>query len=197
MACLPASGGKIAQQLRMTLFKGKYRVESIRLQNWDYSANGHYFVTICAKNRKHLFGKVNDGKMTMNEYGIVVYKCWHDLPNHYKHIKLGGFVIMPNHIHGIVTIYNNVEAGLKPASTLSTITASTINKLHGLPEIVRAFKSYSARRINILRQTPGISIWQHNYYEHIIRNDGSLERIQKYIADNPLNWTKDRNNLGC
>ena len=89
------------------LFKNKYRIKSIRLKDWNYSSNGAYYITICTKNRECLFGKIVDGKMTLNDLGEIVKQCWFDLSNHYGNCKLDEFVIMPDHVHGIVIIDND------------------------------------------------------------------------------------------
>ena len=130
--------------------------------------------------------------MQSNQFGEIVRSCWGDLPNHYTHVELGAFVIMPNHIHGIIHLIDTqpveadfVRAGLRPAPT---------NIRHGLSEIIRAFKSFSARKINELRATPGLHLWQRNYYEHIIRSEKALAHIQEYILTNPLRWPLDREN---
>lgn len=156
---------------------------SIRLQGYDYSRAGAYFVTVCTQNRQCLFGENVDGKMALNDAGRMIQTIWNGLPEHYHHVELDEFVVMPNHLHGIIAI---VGAGLKPAPT-------PINQ-HGLPEIVRALKTFSARRINEMRNTPGAKLWQRNYYEHIIRNDDELNRIREYIANNPSQWEMDREN---
>ena len=153
---------------------------STRLRSYDYSRAGSYFVTICAQNRECLFGNVMDDEMRLNAAGAIVQTVWDELPNHYPNVELDRFVVMPNHLHGIIVI---VGAGLKPTPTK-----------HGLPEIVRALKTFSARRINEMRNTPGVPIWQRNYYEHIIRNDESLHRIREYIVNNPAQWALDREN---
>jgi len=121
----------------------------------------------------------------LNDLGKIVDKCWDDLPNHYPHIELDTFVIMPNHIHGIIMLHDDVGAGLKPAPT---------RKRHGLPEIVRAFKTFSSRHINQIRDTTGTPVWQRNYYEHVIRDETSLNDIRQYIIDNPLRWENDEEN---
>ena len=157
---------------------------SIRLKGYDYSQAGGYYLTIVTQNRECLFGEILDGKIILNKYGLIVKTIWNDLPNHYNHIKLDEYVIMPNHIHGIVIINDDVGAGFKPAPTI---------KRHGLPEIVRGFKTFSSRRINQYRNTPGQKLWQRNYYEHIIRNDDELNRIREYIINNLLKWETDRN----
>ena len=109
---------------------------------------------------------------------------WFDLPNHYAHVRLDAFVIMPNHVHGVIVL-TEVGAGLKPAPTV-------VAKRHGLPEIVRGFKTFSSRRINELRGTPGTPVWQRNYYEHVIRGEDELNRVREYIDSNPTGWLEDR-----
>ena len=165
---------------------------SIRLKGYDYSQAGLYYVTICCQDKIYRFGKIDEGKMILNENGQIVQTVWDELPQHYNHVELGEFVIMPNHIHGIIIINANVGAGLKPAPTGTTTN-------HGLPEIVRALKTFSARKINAnvgagLKPAPthGEKIWQRNYWEHIIRNEKSHQRIANYIINNPMNWNKDK-----
>ncbi|HEY64970.1 MAG TPA: transposase [Caldilineae bacterium] len=168
---------------------------SIRLRGYDYSQPGAYFVTICTRGWVHLFGDVVDGEMRLNEFGELVRAAWFDLPDHYNHVRLDAFVIMPNHVHSIIILTDDypsvgagVGAGFKPAPTMTTM------KRHPLSEIVRAFKTFSARRINALRGTPGAPVWQRNYYEHIIRNDRALDAIRRYIVHNPVRWHLDRYN---
>jgi len=175
----------------MTLYKNRYRIETTRLRGWDYTQDGYYFITVCVKNRVCLLGDIIGGSMTLNEYGIIVNDCWFDLPNHYPNIKLDAFCIMPNHIHGIMVIDNGdmvgdtnvVDTGLKPVST---------KKRHGLFEFVRALKTFSSRRINELRKSAGENVWQPRFYDHIIRNDDSLQRIRDYIVKNPGSWPDDK-----
>jgi REP element-mobilizing transposase RayT len=137
-------------------------------------------------------------KMNLNSFGEILLFTWNDLINHYKGIKLGDFVIMPNHFHGIIHIvdldtewddfipsnfkYHDVVAGLEPAPTDHA----------PLSEIVRQLKTFSARRINRERKTPGISVWQRNYYEHIIRTKESYDQIVEYIQNNPMMWKMDK-----
>jgi len=162
----------------------RHNRRSIRLKGYDYSRSGAYFVTICAQNRVCLFGEIVNGEMTLNDAGLMVKTVWFNLPNHYPNVGLDQYVIMPNHFHGIIELSNNVGAGLKPAPT----------KRHGLPEIVRGFKTFSSRRINKIHHTPGVKLWQRNYYEHIIRNENELNRIREYIINNPAQWALDREN---
>jgi REP element-mobilizing transposase RayT len=158
---------------------------SIRLRGYDYSQTGAYFVTICIQNRECLFGEIVGGEMQLNDVGKIVQMTWDALPSHYPHIELDEWVVMPNHFHSIIVLANvgagSVGAGLKPAPTR-----------HGLPEIVRALKTFSSRRINELRQTPGTKLWQRNYWEHIIRNETELNRIREYIQNNPTQWDLDK-----
>jgi len=123
--------------------------------------------------------------MLLNEFGQIVTKCWYDLTNHYAEITLDAFIVMPNHIHCIIVINNDVGAGFKPAPT---------DKRHGLSEIVRAFKAFSSRYINQIRNTPGIPVWQRNYYEHVIRTEKELDQIREYIVNNPIQWELDIEN---
>lgn len=173
-----------------------HRDGTIRLSGYDYSRAGAYFVTTCTHGRTNLFGKIVKNEMRLNVYGRMVQEVWDGLPGHYPHITLDAFVIMPNHIHGIVIL---VGAGFKPAPTPKSAPIANDFKpappRHGLPEIVRAFKTFSARQINQLRHTSGTPVWQRNYYEHIIRNKAALNRIRQYIMVNPCHWEKDRENL--
>jgi putative transposase len=126
----------------------KHHRQSIRLKGYDYAQAGAYFVRLCAQERACLFGEVADGGMRVNPYGQVVLECWDDLVNHYPHIALDAFVVMPNHVHGIIALAEDVGAGFKPAPT----------GRRPLSEIVRAFKTFSARRINQMRNTPGTPV---------------------------------------
>ncbi len=169
---------------------------SIRLREYDYRSAGAYFVTICTFQRKCLFGSVMDGTMRLNERGHIVQTAWCDLPKHYPYVELDQFVIMPNHSHGVIVITgaDMVRAGLKPARTEPAPAPEPHGKRHGLPEIVRAFKTFSARRINAFRDNAGCPVWQRNYYEHVVRNEDDLANIRQYIANNPLKWDLDENN---
>ena len=158
---------------------------SIRLQGYDYSQEGLYFVTICVQNRINVFGKIVNGQMILNENGKIVEQTWLDLPNHNPHIRPDIFCIMPNHIHTIIEITVPVGAGSKPAQNTPSIN-------HKLSEIVRQFKTFSSRRINQLSGKQGKPIWQRNYYEHIIRNEISYNNICWYIMNNPQKWEDDK-----
>jgi len=155
-----------------------------RLRNYDYSQSGYYFVTICTIGRKEFFGDIREARMELNRYGEIVNQCWYDLPRHYPNCSLDSFVIMPNHIHGIIVIDNkNVGGnGFKPFPT------------HGLPEMIRGFKTFSSRRINERILGKNRFAWQKSFYDHILRSEKSLGLIREYTQNNPLKWDLDREN---
>jgi REP element-mobilizing transposase RayT len=157
--------------------EANHRRRSIRLAGYDYSQAGAYFITICTRDRIALFGEIIETDVRLNPNGIIVTATWEELPSHYPDIDLDAFIVMPNHIHGIVVL-----------TDVSSIR-------HGLPEIVRGFKTFSARGINERRQTRGTPLWQRGYYDHVIRNEKALNRIRCYIADNPARWADDPDNL--
>ena len=166
----------------------KHPRRSLRLSGYDYAQAGAYFVTAGAFGRMCAFGDVVSGEMRLNDAGRIVLACWQDLANHYGHIELDEFVVMPNHIHGIILLTGvstaDARAGLKPAPT----------RQQPLSEVVRGFKTFSARRINRLRDTPGQPVWQRNYYERIIRNEKMLDAVREYITNNPAKWAEDKEN---
>ncbi len=172
-----------------------------RLAEHDYSAPGAYFVTVCTLSKETLFGEVQGELVVLSAAGRIVSQTWYDLPKHYSHIELDAFVAMPNHVHGILFIREGpiaplVGAGLRPAPTRLPLSQGTggSTRRHGLSEIVRAFKSFSARRINALRGIPGVSVWQRGFYDHVIRGGDDLTRIRDYILTNPLRWSLDTEN---
>ncbi|MBI2436748.1 MAG: transposase [Candidatus Magasanikbacteria bacterium] len=235
--------------------------KSNRMRGYDYRIDGYYFVTICVQHREGVFGEIIDEKMKLNNYGNIVESCWYDLPHHYQNCILDEFIIMPNHVHGIIRIDNHVGNGLKPFPnegnnadeflkqnfelhtrdgnglkpfpTKSIQTESFPNdgnvqnisliqfpdvknntqlfskqgtqlhtrdgnglkpfptdvKIHSLSEMVRAFKTFSSRRINEIANFR--FQWQKSFYDHIVRNEKTLEYIRNYIRNNPSTWTQD------
>jgi REP element-mobilizing transposase RayT len=160
---------------------------STRLKGYDYTQAGGYFVTICTKEWVHLFGDIQNGEMIINNLGRIVQHQWLDLPKHYAGVELDDFIVMPNHFHGVIIINgivttkrNLVGAGLKPAPTNT--------KNHGLPELIRAFKTFSARKINKVNGNQAPTIWQRGYFDRVIRNVSELDRIREYIRANPENY---------
>ena len=166
----------------------------MRLEGYDYSTPGAYFVTACTQDRRPLFGRVIDGRMAANPLGTVVEDCWDELPDHYDSLALDAFILMPNHVHGVILLQDepnntSVGAGLQPA-----IPRNDAARRHGLPEIVRAFKTFSARKINRMRASTGASVWQRGFYDHVIRDEDELDRVRTYILDNPRKWSEDPDN---
>ena len=161
---------------------GKPRRRPLRLRGYDYTRPGACFVTVCTYRRACLFGHISHSVMCLNGFGTVVEACWRALPEHYPHVGLDAFVIMPNHIHGILVLADDpIAGGANP-------------RRHGLPEVVRACKTFSSRRINALRNRGGAQVWQRGYYEHVIRDEMSLRRLPDYIDTNPLRWELDSEN---
>jgi putative transposase len=180
----------------------RYNRHSIRLKGYDYSEEGAYFITLVTHHREYLFGNVVDGEMQLNEMGWIVKTSWNDLQNHNKYIELDEFIIMPNHVHGIIIIDTPVGVGSKPTPEYFYKSSSSDKNrpfraghgpapTTGLFEIVRQLKTFSSKRINECRGTPCISVWQRSYYDHIIRSEKDYNNIANYIAMNPSNWIKD------
>ena len=163
------------------------RKSSPRLKDYDYSQPGAYFVTTCTHQKVCLFGEVVDGEIILNDAGKIVRECWLDLPNHYSNVQLDEFIVMPNHVHGIVFIRDDQQSNCRDRfSNLS------LRKQHGLSEIVRGFKTWSSRRVNKYQNTPGVPLWQRSFYDHIIRDEDDLDRARKYILNNTQKWEFDR-----
>jgi putative transposase len=179
----------------------KHDRHSIRLQNYNYSASGAYFITICTHQRECLFGEITDGVMQLNRLGETARSHWMNLPRHHLNLYLDAFVVMPNHLHGILILHGDRfgRAGVEQKSNAITDNlsagserASFEQKSAALPEILRGFKTFSARQINQIRRVSKVPVWQRNYYEHIIRNEESLARIRNYIDNNPMSWYIDK-----
>ncbi len=177
------------------------------LPNYDYGQPGAYFVTICVQGRDCLFGEIVDGKMQLNEVGRTVVKSWDEIPQHFTNVKLDEFVVMPNHVHGILFITNvgatHASPNQKQAIDVSRARhASPLRhnltqrskgpKRHSLGTIVGAFKSAVTKRINERRGMPGVRLWQRNYYEHVIGDDADLQHLREYVVNNPLKWELDQ-----
>jgi REP element-mobilizing transposase RayT len=168
-----------------------HRRRSIRLKEYDYSQPGAYFITICAWNRECLFGEINDGKMHLNAYGEIVNKEWIRTANIRSNIELDQYVIMPNHLHGILVINGDCRGTLQRAPTREQFGKPVSNSI---PTIIRLFKSAVTKTINEIRNTLGMPVWQRNYYEHVIRNEKEMNSVREYIGNNPLQWADDENN---
>jgi len=153
---------------------------SIRLQGYDYSQAGMYFVTLCTRNRECLFGEIVDETMRLNPVGQIVADSWAWLAQRYEHVELDEWVVMPNHLHGIVVINDHCKGGSRTAPT------KPIGRLIG------AYKTVSTKQANTFRQTPGLLLWQRNYWERIVRDAAELLSIQEYICNNPAQWAQDK-----
>lgn len=216
---------------------GYHNRRSTRLKGFDYSKPGFYFVTVCIHDTKQsLFGEIINGKMVLNRYGKIVRDEWVKTSQKRDNVKIDEFIIMPNHMHGIIQICNNdqdanpvgaychtpsienktngayvdtplrenqinginVDTPLRENQTngINVETPLHKNQMQKLKSpsntvgsIVRGFKGVAKILINLLRNTPGKVVWQRNYHDHIVRDDGSLSRIRQYIRNNPLQWS--------
>jgi len=171
----------------------------LRLKKYDYSDPGYYFVTICTKKRQEFFGRIANRLMMLNQYGEMVKNCWLEIPAHFPNVYLDEFIIMPNHLHGIIVIKPKFSVGHRHACALQNEHACALQNKNEirrqdqlLPLIINLFKSSSSRLIHL----SGLNsfCWQKSYYEHIIRNEKSLEKIRDYIRYNHLKWDEDIEN---
>ncbi len=176
--------------------KNKYRNTSTRLQNWDYSWAGAYFITITTKNRDCFFGEIFDGKMVLSNVGILADTLLFEIKNHAKNAKLGEFVVMPNHIH-LILILNGNAVGTGHALSLQS---QPLNKTIGqqrfqnqgkntVSSIIGSYKSAVTKHANRLGFT---FAWQARFYDHIIRDERSFNNISNYIINNPQKWDDDK-----
>ena len=177
------------------------RRRSIRLKGYDYSRTGAYFVTTVTQNRLCLFGDVVGDEMHLNEAGIMAQKMWETLPHRFPGIDLDAFVIMPNHIHGIIAINEPVGASLAStqANSMATGERATTRVAPTLGDVMGAYKSLTtieyARGVTTWGwQSFDRRLWQRNYYERVIRDGRELDRAREYIANNPMQWALDSEN---
>lgn len=203
-------------------FRNKYRIPSARLPTWDYGSNAAYFITICTHQMQHFFGNITDGKMQLSETGNIAHKYWHAIPEHFPFIKLGEFITMPNHIHGIIIIDKSPDYDVQTpnlgVSTRPEIPESEIPALPdenripaGNPEksksggkneqwkpgtlgvIINQYKRICT--IKARKTNPNFA-WQTRYYDNVIRDDHSFFHISQYIKNNPAKWKEDRFHKG-
>jgi REP element-mobilizing transposase RayT len=177
----------------------KHHRRSIRLPDHDYSQAGAYFITLVTQGRERLFGEVKSGEMVLTEAGQIVWGIWNALPARYPQIEVGTASVMPDHFHGIINIHETVASVVGAVHELprrqKRVTDQMERRRMTLPLAVGYFKMNTAKRINLLRGLEGVPVWQRNYYEHIIRDDGEYNRIHLYIEANAANWDKDDENL--
>jgi len=189
----------------MALFKGKYRIESARLKGWDYASPGWYFVTICTRQMEPFFGDVVDGEMQLSPVGKAARAFWAEIPDHHPNVELDEYVIMPNHMHGIVVIK---EPAVETPPTANVETPPTVETRYiaslQRPDSASAAKS-RGRSLSVIIGTYKAAVtrwagwngwpdfaWQPRFHDHIIRDEGSLRRIQHYVVNNPAQWEVDR-----
>lgn len=200
-------------------FRNKYRSDSFRLQTWNYGWDAAYFITICTKGKEFYFGNVVDGVMGLSPAGVIANNLWYEIKNHAKNVELGEFVVMPNHIHGIIILDGNdrwntggtvnIAAGVGTRHALSLrwdpdadqspddkSPEKTIGQLrfqnpgkNTISSIIGSYKSAITKHCNRLNLD---FTWQSRFHDHIIRNPKSFERISEYIRNNPANWKGDR-----
>lgn len=189
----------------MNKFQNRSR-KSLRAKWWDYSRNGAYFITICTKDREHFFGEIRNGKMILSGTGIIADVLWHEIPNRLPFVSLGEFVVMPDHVHGILILdksgdvnhplFPNAanpqqqmdkepQTGLKKSQTMSIISP----KSNTISVIIRSYKSAVTKHANRLGLKNG---WQSLYHDRIIRDHDEYQRISEYIINNPKDWRKNR-----
>ncbi len=194
-------------------YKNKYRIPSARLPNWDYRWSGAYFITICTANHEHYFGEINNDVMTLSPVGVIANILWYEIKNHSKNVELGKFVVMPNHIHGIIVLdndnktnntNNNVETLHATSKQIieqnKTLHATSLQqnknqyseispKSNSISTIIRSYKSAVTKHARRLQYN---FAWQTRFHDHIIRNNNSFNRISEYIINNPTNWEQDK-----
>jgi REP element-mobilizing transposase RayT len=162
------------------------------LRGYDYTHPGGYFVTIVTYHRVCVFGEIRGEMVRLNEWGEIARAEWLKTSVIRDGIELDEFVVMPNHIHAIITI-TQCGGGFVGAQRRCAPTHTPITNVNpgSIGAIIRAYKSVVTSRINQSRGTPGVPVWQRNYWEHIVRNDDDLSRIREYIRNNPDGWETD------
>ena len=169
----------------MTYNSAIHHRRSVRLKNYDYSQNGAYFITLCTYNRKNIFGSIDSGKMNLNSLGMIAQEEWMKSFHIRKELTMDEYVIMPNHLHGIVFLCHTSNKHYRSFGKAFGANNTSISSF------IAGFKSAVTKRINIMRDTPNGFVWQRNYHEHIIRCDKSLTKIREYTVNNPVTWQED------
>ncbi len=159
-----------------------------RLKGYDYSQGGFYFITICTNNRECFFGKIVNGKMKLSEIGLIADKFWQEIPDRFPVMKIDEYIVMPNHVHGIIII--NADQRRNAPWRVSTLGIQPLIK-NSLSSVVNHFKGNTKRYCN---KNNLEFVWQPRFHDHIIRDEGELYRIRQYIVNNPSKWGSDRNN---
>ena len=194
------------------LFQNKYRNCSVRLQSWNYGWDGIYSVTICTGNREEYFGKIQQNKMCLNEIGTIAYKYWQEIPQYFPHMILDAFVIMPNHLHGIVMIDKNNayricrdainrvptnDYGFSNDYVFPNTTRGGVTHHHNpmlYKNLSTMIRWYKGRTTFEIHKTNNDFLWQPRFYDRIIWDENALDIVREYIINNPAKWSRDRNN---
>jgi putative transposase len=175
---------------------------SFRLKEFDYTSSGAYFVPICTRGREMLFGEVVGDVVRLSDWGEIAANQWKRLPYRFPYLDLDVFVIMPNHLHGIIVLLDGRGTGdgeRVPHDQAVVPRAPTIERFGkpvqgSIPTIIRSYKSSVTQRIKGMRGGNQVTVWQRNYYERVIRDEDELNRSREYILDNPRRWAEDREN---
>ncbi len=184
----------------MAKYRNEFRIESTRIPGYDYSQPNWYYITINTKNHRIWFGKIIDGKMVLNGYGKTTKDCWYGIPNHFSNVEIDSFIVMPNHLHGIIIIADQFIKNGVYSDTLSNADISTTEvgrysaispKTGSLAAIIRSFKAVVTKRIHEAGDKE--FNWQTRFYDRVIRNEKELYQIRKYIQLNPLKWDIEKN----
>jgi len=187
----------------MKRYKGKYRIESTRLRGWDYGSNGMYFITICTYNREHYFGEIITPTMQLSDIGKIAQNYWNQIPKHFPFVQLNEFVVMPNHVHGIIIINKNDDERNNDKRNNSALITTIPNDSINLHRTMNASQQWYPKTVGVIvnqykrmvtitaRQIHAEFAWQARFYDHIIRDAPSYHRIKHYIVNNPKNWTND------
>jgi putative transposase len=181
----------------------RHHRRSARLPGYDYSRAGAYFVTVCTHERECMLGEVISDEVVLTPAGLAVRQVWQSLPRRFPSVVLDAFVVMPNHIHGVLTIMSPARGGDRRQAPVpiaaeiavqSAGSASPARSCPSLGQIMRAFKSLSAIQANAALERSGRPFWQRNYHDQVIRTDAALAHIRQYIAQNPRRWAEDPDN---
>jgi REP element-mobilizing transposase RayT len=169
----------------------KHHRHSIRLPQYDYRQSGVYFVTICTHERECVLGEVLDGAIRLNDWGNIADRVWAEVKGHFHGVAIDRHVVMPNHVHAnIVILYDPLRGDRVSAPAGQGGETPPLRPTLG--QIVAYYKYQTARTINLMRGMPGAKFWQRNYWEHVVRNEEEMNRIQEYIVTNPVRWSDDQ-----
>lgn len=204
---------------KMDKFDNKYRIESHRFYGWDYSSDGVYFITLVTEDMKYHFDSIEKGKMILSEFGQIVHEQWLKSFEIRTELFLDEFVIMPNHLHGLVVLKNTQNLGMRIVETHGRVSLPNTQgkyvtpfqkkptptefkrKPKSISSFVAGFKSASTKKIDDFIDLQGLEygkfnrqnkLWQANYHDRIVRDKGEYRRIKKYIQNNPTNWEEDK-----